>query len=142
MPNRPGQIGSVGFAQMDITSVNRDVKAMLQKTESGYFSGEGDNVGKQLEDWLEKMDDFFDLAHSTNENKEMMAASSLRSPQNSGGRTIAARVPLTQKMQLGNTYGCSSSRTIKIARTVLSVSTSSLVALKARKHLMCFIISF
>ena len=72
MPNRLGQSGSLGSAQMAIASVNRDVEAMLCKSQSGYFSGEGDNVGKQLEDWLEKMDDYFDLAHSTNENKAMM----------------------------------------------------------------------
>ena len=34
--------------------VDRDIEAMLQKSQPGYFSGEGDNVGKQLEEWLEK----------------------------------------------------------------------------------------
>ena len=29
-------------------------------------------MGKRLEDWLEKMDEYFDHAHSTNENKAMM----------------------------------------------------------------------
>ena len=69
---RLGQSGSLGSAQMAITPVNRDVEAMLCKSQPGYFSREGDNVGKQHEDWLGKMDDYFDLAHSTNENKAMM----------------------------------------------------------------------
>ena len=72
MPNRSGQSGSLGSAQMDVTPVNRDVKAMLCKSQLGYFSREGDNVGKQLEDWLEKMDDYFDLTHSLEEKKAMM----------------------------------------------------------------------
>ena len=45
---------------------------MLQKSQPGYFSGEGDDVGKQLAEWLEKMDDYFALAHSNEENKAMM----------------------------------------------------------------------
>ena len=46
MPNRLGQSGSVGSAQMAIAPVNRDVEAMLRKSKLGYFSGEGDNVRK------------------------------------------------------------------------------------------------
>ena len=52
--------------------VDRDVEAMLCKSQPGYFNGEGDDVGKQLEEWIEKMDDYFDLAHSSNKNKAMM----------------------------------------------------------------------
>ena len=52
--------------------VDRDVKAMLRKSQPGYFSGEGENVGKQLEEWIEKMDDYYDLAHSSKENRAMM----------------------------------------------------------------------
>ena len=47
--------------------LNQDVKAMLCKSQPGYFSGEGDDVGKQLKEWLEKMDNYFTLAHSTEE---------------------------------------------------------------------------
>ena len=57
---------------LDLTPVNRDVEAMLRKSQLGYFSGEGENVGKQLEEWIEKMDDYYDLAHSTEENRAMM----------------------------------------------------------------------
>ena len=42
--------------------LDRDVEAMLRKSQPGYFSGEGDDVRKQLEEWLEKMDDYFALA--------------------------------------------------------------------------------
>ena len=52
--------------------VDRDVEAMLRKSQPGYFNGEGDDVGRQLEDWIEKMDDYFDLAHSSEVNKAMM----------------------------------------------------------------------
>ena len=72
MPNRSGQSGSVGTTQMAITPVNRDVEAMLRKSQPGYFSGEWDNVEKQLEDWLEKMDNYFALSHSLEQNKVMM----------------------------------------------------------------------
>ena len=50
----------------------RDVKAMLQKSQPGYFSGEGENVGKQLKEWIEKMDNYYDLAHFLEENRAMM----------------------------------------------------------------------
>ena len=52
--------------------VDRDVEAMLRKSQPGYFSGEGENIGKQLEEWIEKMDDYYDLAHSSEENRAMM----------------------------------------------------------------------
>ena len=57
-----------------------DVEAMLCKPRPSYFSGEGDNVGKQLEEWLEKMDDYFALAHSNEENKAMMGRFKLEKP--------------------------------------------------------------
>ena len=56
-------------AAMALHPLDRDVEAMLRKSQPGYFSGEGDDVGKQLEEWLEKMEDYFDLAHSSEENK-------------------------------------------------------------------------
>ena len=59
-------------APMALTTVDCDVKAMLQKSQPGYFSGEGENVGKQLEEWNEKMDDYYDLAHSLEENRAVM----------------------------------------------------------------------
>ena len=49
-----------------------DVEDMLRKSQPGYFNVEGDDVGKQLKEWLEKMDDYFALAHSNEENKAMM----------------------------------------------------------------------
>ena len=52
--------------------IDRDVEAMLRKSQPGYFSGEGDNVGELLEEWFERMEDYFDLAHSSEENKAMM----------------------------------------------------------------------
>ena len=61
-----------GAAAMALHPLDRDVEAMLRKSQPGYFSGEGDDVGKQLEEWLEKMEDYFDLAHSSEENKAMM----------------------------------------------------------------------
>lgn len=45
---------------------------MLWKSQPGYFNREGDDVGKQLEEWLEKMDDHFPLAYFNQENKAMM----------------------------------------------------------------------
>ena len=54
-------------------AIERDIDAMLQKSQPGNFSGEGQDVGKQLEEWIEKMDDYFDLAQSTDENKGTMA---------------------------------------------------------------------
>ena len=59
-------------AAMALNPLDRDVEAMLWKSQPGYFNGEGDDVGKQLEEWLEKMEDYFDLAHSLEENKAMM----------------------------------------------------------------------
>lgn len=55
-----------------IHPLDRNVEAMLQKSQPGYFSGEGDNVGKQLEEWMEKMEDYFALAHSSKVNQAMM----------------------------------------------------------------------
>lgn len=46
---------------------------MLRKSQPGHFSGEGEEVGKQLEEWVEKMEDYFDLAQSIAESKAMMA---------------------------------------------------------------------
>ena len=50
--------------------IDRDIKAMLRKSQPGYFSGEGDDVGKQLEEWLEKMDDYFELAHLSKQTRQ------------------------------------------------------------------------
>ena len=67
--------GPSGTADASITShaIERDIDAMLRKSQPGNFSGEGRDVGQQLEDWIEKMDEYFDLAHSTPENKGTMA---------------------------------------------------------------------
>ena len=52
--------------------VDRDIDAMLRKSQPGHFDGEGIDVGKKLEEWLKKMDDYFDLAQSLAENRETM----------------------------------------------------------------------
>ena len=46
-----------------------DINALLQKSQPAHFDGEGTDVGKKLEEQLEHMDDYFDLAQSTDENK-------------------------------------------------------------------------
>ncbi|MCO5560557.1 hypothetical protein L7F22_014172 [Adiantum nelumboides] len=45
---------------------------MLQKSQSGNFDGEGTNIGKTLEEWLECMNDCFTLAQSSNENRSLI----------------------------------------------------------------------
>ena len=52
--------------------IDRDIETMLHKTQPGYFNGEGDDIGKRLEEWLEKMDDYFKLAQSSDPSKAMM----------------------------------------------------------------------
>ena len=75
-------------------SLDRDVEAMLRKSQPGYFSGEGDDVGKQLEEWLEKMDD--PLAHSSQENNTMMGRFKLEKlAKNSGGKIIVEKIVST-----------------------------------------------
>lgn len=54
-----------------------DVEAMLRKSQPCYFNGEGEKVGK-LEEWLEKMEDYLDLAHFSKENKAMMSRLKLK----------------------------------------------------------------
>ena len=78
MPQRPTTIGNPKAAHMALYPIDRDVKAMLGKSQPSYFSGEGEGVGKQLKDWLEKMEDYFALAHSFKENKAMMGQSKLK----------------------------------------------------------------
>ena len=46
-----------GPVAMALHPLDRDVEAMLRKSQPGYFSGEGDDVGKQLKEWLKKMED-------------------------------------------------------------------------------------
>ena len=54
-------------------AIECDIDAMLQKSQLGTFSGKGQDVGKQLKEWIEKMDDYFNLVQSTDENKGTMA---------------------------------------------------------------------
>ena len=54
-------------------ALERDIDAMLRKSQPGNFSGEGKDIGKVLEDWIERMDDYFDLAQSTDANKGIIA---------------------------------------------------------------------
>ena len=58
--------------------VHCNVEAMLRKFQPGYFRGKGENVGKQLEEWLEKMDDYYNLAHSLAKNLAMMGRFKLK----------------------------------------------------------------
>ena len=59
-------------APMALTTIDQDIEVMLQKSRPRYFSGEGENVGKQLEEWIKKIDDYYNLAHSLEENRAMM----------------------------------------------------------------------
>ena len=52
--------------------VNQDIDAMLRKSQPSHFDGEGTDVGKKLKEWLEKMDDYFNLTQSFDENKVTM----------------------------------------------------------------------
>ena len=54
-------------------ALERDIDAMLRKSQPGNLSGEGKDIGKILEDWIERMDDYFDLAQSTEANKGIIA---------------------------------------------------------------------
>ena len=54
------------------STMDRDIDAMLCKFQSRNFSGEGKQVGKQLEEWIEKTEDYFDLAQPTAKSKEMI----------------------------------------------------------------------
>ena len=53
--------------------MDQDIDAMLRQSQPGNFSGEGKQVEKQIEEWIEKMKDYFDLAHSTAGSKAMIA---------------------------------------------------------------------
>ena len=46
------------------SNMDRDIDAMLRKSQPENFSGEGKQVGKQLKEWIEKMEDYFDLAQA------------------------------------------------------------------------------
>ena len=64
MPPRNQGLNSTS-AVANLGVMDRDIDAMLRKSQPGNFSGKGKQVGKQLEEWIEKMEDYFDLAHST-----------------------------------------------------------------------------
>ena len=64
MPQRKTSNRNPKAAHMALTPIDRDTKAMLCKPQPNYSSGEGDDVSKQLKDWLKKMEDYFALAHS------------------------------------------------------------------------------
>ena len=55
------------------SNMDRDIDAMLRKSQPGNFSEEGKKSGNQLEEWIKNMEDYFDLAHSTIESKAMIA---------------------------------------------------------------------
>ena len=78
--------------------IDRNIEAMLRKSQPGYFNGEGDDIGKRLEEWLEKMDDYFELTHYSEQNKAMMGRFRWRSLQSCGGRTTADRTAWTMPM--------------------------------------------
>ena len=54
------------------SSMDRGIDVMLHNSQLGNFSGEGKKAGKQLEKWIEKMKENFDLAQSTTERKAMI----------------------------------------------------------------------
>ncbi len=54
-------------------SLEQDIDAMLCKSQLGNFSGEGKYIGKVLEDWIKRMDDYLDLAQSSDANKAIIA---------------------------------------------------------------------
>ena len=54
------------------STMDRDINAMLRKSQPGNFSREGKQDRKQLEEWIEKMEDYFDLAQSIAESKAMI----------------------------------------------------------------------
>ena len=54
------------------STIERHIHAMLWKSQPGNFSAEGHEIGKGLEEWIEGMDDYFDFAQSTEENKVIM----------------------------------------------------------------------
>lgn len=56
----------------------------------GFYSGEGLDVGKQIDEWIEKMDDYYNPCHSYKENKAVMCTFKLEKQAiNYGGKTIA-----------------------------------------------------
>ena len=54
-------------------ALERDIDVMLRMSQPGNFSGEDKDIGKVLEDWVERMDDYFDLAQSSKVNKGIIA---------------------------------------------------------------------
>lgn len=71
----PQTINGVNQAnQVEVhNAIERDIDSMMSKSKPRNFIGEGREVGKQLEEWIEKMDDYFDLARSSKESKVMIA---------------------------------------------------------------------
>ena len=72
MSRRGANTTTVAAVAPPTTHVERDIDAMLRKSQPGHFDGEGTNVGKKLEEWLERMDDYFNLAQSSSENRSVM----------------------------------------------------------------------
>ena len=66
-------VGVTANVAQSHSNMDRDIDAMLRKYQPGNFNGEGKQVGKQLEEWIEKMEDYFDLAHLIAESKVMIA---------------------------------------------------------------------
>ena len=99
---------------------------MLRKSQPGYFSGEGDDVGKQLEEWLKKMEDYFDLAHSSKENKAMMGRFKLDKSAKLWWQDHCRENALQPaKTRLGTTLVPNCLRTTRAAPIASSVSMSS-----------------
>ena len=86
---------------MALYPIDKDVKAMLCKYQPSYFNGEGEDNGKQLKDWIKKMEDYFALAHSSKENKAMMGQFKLKKWLSYGGKIIVVKMTLIQTMVLG-----------------------------------------
>ena len=77
MTHIPNSNGNPRAAHMALNAIERYIKAMICKSQLSYFNGEGDDVGELLEDQLEKMEDYFSLSHSLEENKTMMGQDKL-----------------------------------------------------------------
>ena len=75
MPNNKGKTiaSTSNVLATPQNALERDIDAMLRKSQPGNFSGEDKDIDKVLEDWIERMDEYFDLAQSTEENKGIMA---------------------------------------------------------------------
>ena len=55
-PKNANGAGTSNTTNATQTQIERDIDAMLQKSQPKNFNGEGRDVGKVLEDWIEHME--------------------------------------------------------------------------------------